>query len=284
MARRVAYLTAMAGVSLVLAGCALNLFGYERRAAWRDQEERACMISREVKTSAFIQKVRKVNGRGACGISRPLKVSAMAGGSVSIGPVATLNCPMTAAVDAWLTESVQPAAYAWFGQPIVEIEQISDYSCRPKNNQRGESLSEHSFGNAIDVQGFKLADGRSVRVKDNWRGPPRAEAFLHEVYASACQRFKTVLGPGYKYHGDHFHLDLAHHGKSGTHQICNPKPDVMPPRRAPVGGAYARRGGGLLDNLFTGSVAADGSSAYTPLPGDGPAIALDSPMGYAEGE
>jgi hypothetical protein len=279
----------MAGVSFVLAGCALNFFGAERRAAWRDQEERACMASRQVDTSRFIQKVSKVDGRGACGISKPLKVAAMSDGRVSIGPVATLNCPMTAAVDAWLAESVQPAALAWFGMPVIEINQISDYSCRPKNNQRGESLSEHSFGNALDVAGFKLADGRTVTVKANWRKPAEAKGFLHEVFATACQRFKTVLGPGVKYHGDHFHLDLAHHGEAGTRHYCRPTPDVNPPRRPPAGGALIARGSnrGLLDRIFTGSLAnsaPDYSSAYPSQPGRGPSAALGAPMGYAEGE
>jgi hypothetical protein len=279
----------MAGVSFVLAGCALNFFGAERRAAWRDPEERACMASRAVETSAFIQKAGKVNGRGACGILKPLKVAAMADGSVSIGPVATINCPMTASVEAWLEQSVQPAALAWFGMPVTEIDQISDYSCRPKNNQRGESLSEHAFGNALDVAAFTLADGRKITVKANWRSPAEASGFLHEVFAAACQRFKTVLGPGYKYHGDHFHLDLAHHGKDGTRRYCNPTPDVTPPRRPPYAGDRIARGEnrGLLDRIFTGSLAdsAPGtSSGYSPLPGRGPSAALDAPMGYADGE
>jgi len=256
MLRRVAYLTVVFGVGLALAGCALNFFSpFERRAAWRDHEERACMASRAFVASAYVQPVRKVNDRGACGIARPLKVSALVGGGVSLGPVATINCPMTAAVERWLAQSVQPAAMAWFGMPVVEVQQISAYACRTKNNERGASLSEHAFGNALDVAGFTLANGHTITVKRDWNGAINAKSFLHEIFAAACQQFKTVLGPGVKYHGDHFHLDLAHHGRDGVSQYCRPEPDGVVPLRPTYRGPdlIARRG---LDWGVTGSVPA----------------------------
>jgi hypothetical protein len=255
MFRRVAFLTAMVGVALVLAGCALNfLGGPERRAAWRDQEERACMQAHVVPASATIQSVRKINDRGVCGIARPLKVSGFPGGRVTVGPTATLNCPMTAAVDAWLARTVQPAAIAWFGVPVVEIKQISAYACRTKNNQRGASLSEHAFGNALDIAGFRLANGRTITVKGDWNSDVYARSFLREVFAGACQQFKTVLGPGVDYHDDHFHLDLAHHGRDGTSHYCRPSPDGLPPLRQPSPGDLIARGQGLIDWGATGSI------------------------------
>ena len=33
----------------------------------------------------------------------------------------------------------------------------------------GAQLSEHAFGNAIDVSGFKLADGREISVVRDWK-------------------------------------------------------------------------------------------------------------------
>jgi hypothetical protein len=257
MVRRVAFLAVMVGMALALAGCALNLFGGpERRAAWRDDEERACMKSGVVQASAYVRPARAINDRGACGIARPLKVSAAEGGRVTIAPTATLGCPMTAAVDQWMNRSVQPAAIAWFGVPVAEIHQISAYACRPRNNIAGEQLSEHAFGNALDVAGFTLANGRKVTVKGDWAGRDiYAKSFLREVFAAACQQFKTVLGPGVEYHGDHFHLDLAHHGRDGAMHYCKPTPDGLPPMRPPYdGGMVARNGGGLLDWIPTGSI------------------------------
>lgn len=241
MARRVAYLTAVVGLGLAVAGC-VEYPSFERRAEWRDQEERACMRQREITASAWIAQASKINGKGACGVDKPLKVKALADGTITIGPIATIGCPMTTALEGWVRSAVQPAALAWFGQPVSEIKQISAYSCRTKNNRHGASLSEHAFGNALDIAGFVLVDGREITVLKGWKGSPDERDFLREVYAHGCESFKTSLGPGYKYHADHFHFDLAHHNADGTARICNPKFDFDLPNRPPFGG-YVIAGG-----------------------------------------
>ncbi len=265
MIRRVAYLTAGAvAVALVLAGCATALFG-EKRAAWRNAEERACVVRRHVRPNQYIERVSRVRDRGACGISRPLKVSAIIGGRVSVGPSAVINCPMTAALESWMYHAVQPAAVAWFGQPVVSVNHMGTYACRRRNNESRARLSEHAFGNAIDISGFKLADGRVVTIKRDWNGDVNARSFLREAFAAACQHFKTVLGPGVRNHSDHFHVDLAHHNKAGTSRYCRPTPSAAPPRRHPIRGVFAAMP--EVDPTPTGSVAGAASTpAFAPVP------------------
>jgi hypothetical protein len=70
-------------------------------------------------------------------------------------------------------------------------------------------ISEHAFGNALDIAAFTLADGRRVSVKDGWRGLPEEQGFLRDVQGAACQHFTTVLAPGSNvFHYDHIHVDL----------------------------------------------------------------------------
>jgi hypothetical protein len=108
----------------------------------------------------------------------------------------------------------------------------------------GAPLSEHSFGNALDIKAFYLADGREIDVRTLWNnGSPQDKAFLRQAHGSACGTFKTVLGPGSDgYHEDHFHLDLAHHDAAGTRAYCRPLPQKMPnmpaPRYAPQPNYY----------------------------------------------
>ena len=148
----------------------------------------------------------------------PMSVAA---GPTAIAPAATLACPMVSALDAWMASSVQPSAQRWFGQPVAEIKQISAYSCRGMNSQRGAPISEHAFGNALDIAAFTLADGRKITVKGGWRGAPEEQGFLRDVHASACEQFSTVLAPGSNvYHYDHIHVDLARR-RSGR-SVCNP--------------------------------------------------------------
>ena len=109
------------------------------------------------------------------------------------------------------------------------------------DNLYGAPLSEHSFGNAIDVSGFRLADGREIVIVRDWKKTDTQEAaFLREVHAGACQHFTTVLGPGADvFHYNHFHLDLAMHGSTSTgpRRYCqpNPPPDLQPPPARPDG-------------------------------------------------
>ena len=147
--------------------------------------------------------------------------SVAAFGPVAMKPAATLACPIVSALDRWLADSVQPAAMRWFGARVVEIRQISAYSCRGMNGNSRAHISEHAFGNALDIAGFTLADGRHISVKDGWKGVPEEQGFLRDVQAAACQQFSTVLAPGSNvYHYDHIHVDLMR--RASQHVICEP--------------------------------------------------------------
>ena len=153
----------------------------------------------------------------------PSRVPIVTGGigPVAVKPAATLACPIVSALDRWINDAVQPAAMHWFQQPVVEIKQISAYSCRGMNGNPNAPISEHAFGNALDIAEFILADGRKVSVQYGWRGRPEEQGFLHDVQAAACAQFTTVLAPGANvYHYNHIHVDLMRHA-SGRH-ICEP--------------------------------------------------------------
>ncbi len=196
------------------------------------------MAEHRVTLSRFLQpRGREIDGPGICGLTQPFMVGALAGDRVQLDAVATLDCPMIAALDEWIDRVVQPAAQARFGQPIAQIDTMGSYSCRGINGQAGAHVSEHAFGNAIDIAGFRLADGRRLTVVHDWtRGDEQAQAFLRDVHAGACDSFTTVLGPGYNaLHYNHIHVDLAMHGRTATgpRRVCKPVPDAhrpSPPR------------------------------------------------------
>src|SRR5262249_2646596 len=177
-------------------------------------------------------------------------------GPVAVKPAATLACPIVSALDHWISESVQPAAMRWFGQPVVEIKQISAYSCRGMNGDPNAHISEHAFGNALDVAAFTLADGRRVVVETGWHGAPEEQGFLRDVQGAACQQFTTVLAPGSnKYHYNHIHVDLMR--RASRRVICEPA--------AVSGEQVAARAGGRgryapsHDQGYTGSIPLGGS-------------------------
>ena len=142
-------------------------------------------------------------------------------GSVALKPSATLACPIVSVLDRWIADSVQPAAQRWFRVRVVEIKQISAYSCRGMNSNPSAHISEHAFGNALDIAAFTLADGRRITVKDGWHGLLEEQGFLRDIQGAACQQFSTVLAPGSNaYHYDHIHLDLMR--RASRQVICEP--------------------------------------------------------------
>lgn len=256
--RRITILSvACLGTAIVVSAC--GGLRREQRAEWRAQVEMACIKSGKVRETPYVKISKSIDGPGVCGTNFPMKVSALTtsvpqnvqgtgnlmltSGNMmltSVTPPATLSCPMVAGVDAWLANEVQQAAMTWFGQPVIELITFGSFSCRPMNNQRGARLSEHSFANAIDAKGFRLADGRTVTVLKGWRGATDEQGFLREVSIGACRHFTTVLAPGSDaYHYDHLHMDMARHNR-GMH-VCRPKlqmptPSAMQPPA--VAGGY----------------------------------------------
>ena len=230
MARRVLPYVAL-GVVSALSGCS-QWEPRPERPAWRNSVENACLAQKSVQASAYIKPAGEINGPGICGLQHPFKVSALSGGTVTLNSDQTLGCPMMPALDSWIAEVVQPAAKARFGEEVATINAMGSYSCRSIDNQRGARLSEHAFGNALDIGGFRLAGGREISIVKEWKqGDEQTRAFLRDVHAGACQYFTTVLGPGADvFHYNHIHVDLAMHGNTSTgpRRYCKPVPQNQP--------------------------------------------------------
>jgi Extensin-like protein C-terminus len=161
--------------------------------------------------------------------------------TATVTPAATLACPVVSALDRWVSEAIQPAAQRWFGQPVVQIKQISSYSCRGMNGNPYSHISEHAFGNALDISAFVLADGHTITVRRGWAGTPEEQGFLRDVQSAACNIFSTVLAPGSnRFHYDHIHVDLMR--RDSGRQICEPAaiPGEVVAARARARGGYAR--------------------------------------------
>lgn len=166
-----------------------------------------------------------VGGPDGCGIAAPVKISSF--GAVTVRPAAKLNCTMAAALYKWVVEEVQPAARDAFKQPVIEIQNMASYQCRTRRGVAGGRISEHSFGNALDIGAFKFANGERLSVLKDWSstraffgigGGGKKATFLTKSHKGACSYFSTVLGPKVnKAHENHFHFDL---GRGGRHKIC----------------------------------------------------------------
>lgn len=154
-----------------------------------------------------------IDDPAGCIVAHPLSVKTL-GKDIDIEPDAVLNCATAEAAARFLADVVEPAAKSVFGADLTAISNGSTFVCRPRNGTT--KLSEHAFGNAIDIGAFRLAGGRTIDVAAT--ADPKEADFLSKVRMAACGPFKTVLGPGSNAdHALHFHFDLAKRRNGGTY-------------------------------------------------------------------
>lgn len=128
-------------------------------------------------------------------------------------PGVPLTCPMAAGLDLWMTRVAQPAASDLLGSRIVAVQDFGSFACRRIGGGNRGAWSQHAHANAIDIAGFRLADGRRVTVARDWRAG-QTGAFLHRLRDGACRLFATTLSPDYNSaHHDHLHLDFTPGGR-----------------------------------------------------------------------
>lgn len=209
------------GVAVLMWGCSGAPSFVATDEPWRNDEESACMASGTVRPTPFLRTHSALGGPSVCGTARPFELAAAMGGRVTFKPAALLRCPMIPQVERWVAQVVEPAARYYYRAQLVEISVAGSYSCRPMNHVDGARLSEHGYANAIDVSGFTLSNGQRISIKKDWNGSSQDQAFLRDIHSGSCRFFTTVLSPNYDAnHRDHFHLDLARHGKEGLKRIC----------------------------------------------------------------
>jgi hypothetical protein len=126
------------------------------------------------------------------------------------------SCPVASALLLWDERVVQPAARRHFGTGIVAFQHAGSFSCRRLYGRETGAWSEHATADAVDILGFRVADGRTVSVLRDWDDGGSEATFLREVRDGACRLFTTVLSPDYNAaHRDHLHLDTADRGPGG---------------------------------------------------------------------
>ena len=139
-----------------------------------------------------------------CSVPWPIEVSSLSA-SVELTPPVHINCATALASAKFVAGTIAPKAKQVLGADLAGLRQDSGYVCRPRNGT--SKLSEHAFGNALDIGAFMLSDERQITV-GGAKDPKEAE-FMLAVRLAACGPFKTVLGPGSDAdHATHFHFDL----------------------------------------------------------------------------
>ena len=151
-------------------------------------------------------------GTDACRTEDRLALDAAVPDTLALRPGrADATCAVALGLHLWIDRAVQPAAALELGSRVVAIDHLGTRSCR--RIAGSERWSQHATGNAIDIAGFVLADGRRVSVRRDWTGDTPQARFLRAVRDGACPWFSITLSPDYNAaHADHLHLDQSPRG------------------------------------------------------------------------
>ena len=158
-----------------------------------------------------------------CGLQSPLSLEGVTanGRAVPLDAPVTTDCGMATALPAWIAD-VDSWLLATAKTRIATINAGTGYACRNVNNADAGKLSFHAFGDALDIAGFTLEDGRTIAVETAWPGTTeQGSRIVRFAHGAACGHFTTVLGPeANALHHDHLHLDLGCHGRRCTARLC----------------------------------------------------------------
>jgi hypothetical protein len=159
-----------------------------------------------------------------CGERSPLALEAVTlrGRSVPVNGGVITNCQMAMALPRWL-DAVDGYVAAHENTHIAAVDVGTSYMCRARvTGSTNDTPSEHGFADALDVTGFTLEDGRTIRVDTAWPGSDEdGRSLIRFAHDAACTVFTTVLGPeANALHHDHLHVDLGCHGKTCTARLC----------------------------------------------------------------
>lgn len=150
---------------------------------------------------------------GACGLPSPIRLNGLESQrapELLFDPAPATSCRMAQALRRWFDEIVQPKAKAYLHATVVRMTTLSGYDCRSRYDDPARRLSQHAYGNALDVSEFVTAKGEHIALAGAWGAGDERAAFLRDIHDGACQIFGTVLGPDANdAHKNHFHLDMT---------------------------------------------------------------------------
>jgi hypothetical protein len=132
------------------------------------------------------------------------------GGEVALSSSFLASCPLAVAYAMFERHTLQPIAQSAYGQKVARIDHLGSFACRNVYNRESGALSRHASADALDIAGFRLADGRSISVLRDWPKQNQDAQFLRQVRDGACEAFSVVLSPDYNAaHRNHFHVDVG---------------------------------------------------------------------------
>lgn len=147
---------------------------------------------------------------GPCPLHNAVSVANF--GDVRLSQRFVASCPLALSSALFVQQQAKPLAQQMFGSELRQIDHLGSFACRNIYHRENARLSEHATADALDISGFRLADGRRITVLKGWK-VPATQPYLRALLSASCQYYGNGLGPDYNAaHANHFHLGMRGYG------------------------------------------------------------------------
>ncbi|WP_342321966.1 extensin family protein [Kosakonia sp. BYX6] len=150
------------------------------------------------------------NSGGDCPLTDVVRVRDF--GPVKLSSSFLASCPLALSSALFVEQQARPLSQHMMGSALTRIDHLGSYACRNIYNRADARRSEHASAEALDLSGFRLANGEQITVLRGWR-QARTQPWLRAMLSASCGYYGNGLGPEYNAaHANHFHLGMRGFG------------------------------------------------------------------------
>lgn len=164
----------------------------------------------EANRRGWIASRQVADSGGPCPLQQVVRVANF--GSVRLSSSFLASCPLALSSALFIHQRARPLAVNLMHSELLQVDHVGSFACRNIYHRQNAPLSEHATADALDISGFRLADGRRITVAQGWQQPATGP-WLHAVLSASCGYYGNGLGPNYNAaHRTHFHLGMRGYG------------------------------------------------------------------------
>lgn len=178
---------------------------YKLRQLANHPQECAALLA-QAQARGMISWRAQADSTGRCPLSKVVRVTRF--GTVSLSSSFLASCPL-AVRTAMFIHRAAPGAMQVQGSALVRIDHVGSYACRNIYHRAQGRRSEHATADALDISGFRFADGQRITVEKGWGAAGTTSRVLRGLFQESCAFYGNALGPEYNAaHAGHFHLGI----------------------------------------------------------------------------
>ena len=150
------------------------------------------------------------DSRGDCPLTDVVRVRDF--GSVKLSASFLASCPLALSSALFVEQQARPLTQRLMGSALTRIDHLGSYACRNIYHRADARRSEHASAEALDISGFRLANGQRITVLGGWR-QAQTQPWLRALLSASCGYYGNGLGPEYNAaHANHFHFGMRGFG------------------------------------------------------------------------